>query len=181
MFVTHPTPPPYRFYGFMEKILYVLLCVVTAGLLCLVSAFDLKTKKIPHMLLAALAAPAIAAVWIVPGVAVWERAVGLVAVSLPLLLLSLAVKGAFGAGDIKLFAVCGFLLGWKSLLLAFYIAVMLGGAVSLILLFTRFKGKNKRGASIAFAPYISAGVITMLIWGEHLLEIIYNLRVILFS
>ena len=39
--------------------------------------------------------------------------IGAVCVSVPMLLISLLIKGAFGGGDIKLMAAAGLYLGWK--------------------------------------------------------------------
>jgi len=102
-----------------------------------------------------------------PGVTLLSHAIGFVAVALPMLLLSLIITGAFGGGDIKLIAVCGFLLGWQLTLLAFFIALLLGGGVAAFLMVS---GKRKRKDHIVFGPAICAGVTAAMFFGKEILD-----------
>jgi len=64
-------------------------------------------------------------------------------------------------------AVCGFLLGWQGVLFAFFLAVLGGGGYALALIAGKKKGK---GAHIAFAPYLCAGVTVSMLYGKEILE-----------
>jgi len=81
--------------------------------------------------------------------------------------LTLAIPGAFGGGDIKLMAVCGFILGWQLALLAFFIALLIGGSIAVFLLAS---GKRKRGQHMVFGPAICAGTVTALFFGKEILD-----------
>ena len=53
--------------------------------------------------------------------------IGAVCVSVPMLVIALLIKGAFGGGDIKLMAAGGLYLGWKSSLVGVVIGMFFAG------------------------------------------------------
>ena len=141
-----------------------------AVLIC-ITLIDMETMTIPdsfHIIFALLG------VWacFINGLMPVERAIGLFAVSLPMFLIAFAVKGAFGGGDIKLMAVCGFLLGWKGILLAFFAALILGGSAAVYLLIFKRSG---RGSKMPFGPYLCAGIATALFYGEEIINFYLSL------
>ncbi len=71
-------------------------------------------------------------------------------VSLPLFLITLAVPGGFGGGDIKLMAACGLFLGWKLCLLSLCFGLLTGGLYGIWLLAA---GKKGRKEHFAFGPF----------------------------
>ncbi|MDR1691953.1 MAG: prepilin peptidase [Oscillospiraceae bacterium] len=154
-------------FSWMALITFGVVTVLMA-----VTQIDFATMEIPNGLVAALVPFAAGAVWAVPGVPLWERLAGFFAVSLPMLLLALAVNGAFGGGDIKLMAVCGFLLGYKMTLLGFFIALLAGGGAAVFLLLTK---RKTRGASIPFGPALCLGVAAALFFGGELLSLYMRL------
>jgi len=144
--------------------LYAVLAFGVLAVLLAVALIDHDTMEIPDSLNIALIPFATAAVWLQGGVSPVSRAIGFFAVSLPMLLLALAISGAFGGGDIKLMAVMGFFLGWQGALLAFFTALLAGGSYAAYLLLS---GKAKRGASIAFGPYLCFGsAVSMFAGGQ---------------
>ncbi|MDQ7863263.1 A24 family peptidase [Peribacillus frigoritolerans] len=82
------------------------------------------------------------------------------------LLLSIAVvsKGGMGGGDIKLFAVIGFVLGMKMVLLSLLFACFYGG----IAWHHRIADRNpeKKKTLIPFGPYIVFGTLTAYFFGR---------------
>jgi len=144
----------------------ILVFAVTTVLLA-ISIIDLKTTEIPDSLVIAIGVLAIAAIWIMPDVALLNRAIGLVSVSVPLLIIAVAIPGAFGGGDIKLLAVCGFLLGWQLTLLAFFFALILGGSFAIFLILS---GRRKRKEHMVFGPAICAGVAVSLFFGNEIIS-----------
>lgn len=96
----------------------------------------------------------------------WDSIVG-AAVGFSLLL-SIAVvsKGGMGGGDIKLFAVIGFVLGMKMVLLSLLFACFYGALLGIIGLLT---GILKKKTLIPFGPYIVFGTLTAYFWGDSLL------------
>lgn len=128
---------------------------------------DFATMEIPDGLTIAVIPFAIWAIFVFDNVTIMERIIGFFIISVPMLLLTLAVKSAFGGGDIKLIAVCGFLLGLQNVVFAMFVAILLGGSYAVYLLVT---GKSKRGAHIAFGPYICIGVAVSMFYGAEIVS-----------
>lgn len=93
--------------------------------------------------------------------ALYTRLAGIFAVSLPLFLICLLKPGAFGGGDIKLMAGCGFFLGAETVWFSFLIAVFSGGGWALFLLLT---GRADRKARFPFGPFLCAGMALALVF-----------------
>jgi len=144
----------------------VILAVVIAAVLLDLAVVDFYTQEIPDWFHVGLAVPAVLAVWVFPDITLAARGVGFFAVSAPMLGLALVKEGAFGGGDIKLMAVCGFLLGWQGVLVAFFVAVLLGGGWAVYLLAS---GRGKRGQHMAFGPALCVGIFFSLLWGADVL------------
>ena len=151
-------------FGFSLKALNACLL---AALLFAVFLIDMQSMVIPNPLVLFLIAPGIFDLCLTGFNGFWGRVIGIFVVSIPMLLLSLAIPGCFGGGDIKLIAVAGFLLGWKLTLLAFFISVLIGGSYAVYLLLSR---KTQKGAHIAFGPYLCAGIMISLLYGETLIQ-----------
>jgi len=83
-----------------------------------------------------------------------------------LLLLALVSRGGMGAGDVKLAAVTGLFLGWPQSGLALFAACMIGGTAALVLLALGLKGRKE---AIPFGPFLAAGVLVSVFWGQALL------------
>jgi leader peptidase (prepilin peptidase)/N-methyltransferase len=95
-----------------------------------------------------------------------DRVIGLFAVSVPLLIIFL-ITGGMGEGDIKLFAVCGFFLGWKLILLTMLFASIFAAIFGIILMVNK---KATRKSEIPFGPYIALAAIASLFFGNNLLN-----------
>lgn len=139
----------------------------TSVILLAVSLIDADTMEIPNELVVALIPFAVCAVWGWRDIPLGDRVIGFFIISGSMFLLTLIVHGAFGGGDIKLMAVCGFMLGWKITLVAFFIALLTGGGYASFLLVTK---KGKRGEHMAFGPYLCAGVVAALFFGAEMLR-----------
>jgi leader peptidase (prepilin peptidase)/N-methyltransferase len=72
-------------------------------------------------------------------------------------------RGGMGGGDLKLGAMLGAFLGWKPLLVALFVAVMLGGMCAVALLAS---GKLARKDAIPFGPFLALGGVIALFWGD---------------
>ena len=70
---------------------------------------------------------------------------------------------AMGMGDVKIFVpYLGLFLGWRMVLLALGVAIVLGGVTGLILILT---GIKKRKEGIPFGPNIVLAVFITIMWG----------------
>lgn len=95
------------------------------------------------------------------GVSVQERCLGAVVIAVPMLVLTVLLKGGFGGGDIKLMVVSGFLNGVKVITYAGMLGIILSGIyVSMMLA----AGKMGRKDSFALGPFLVMGIIGMKLW-----------------
>ena len=78
----------------------VVLCYL--GILLTVALIDWRTRIIPNRFHIFILLLGMVQLFLVPEHGLWERLTGMLLVSVPMLLLTLAVPGAFGGGDIKL-------------------------------------------------------------------------------
>ncbi len=144
-----------------------LFAFVFAGLLLLISLIDLETMTIPDWAIIAIAVLALLSLLLEVRTDIIQRLIGFFVISLPMLIICLIIPDAFGGGDIKLMAVCGFLLGWKNTLLAFFIGAVLGAIAVVILLVRK---KTKKGAHIPFGPALSAGCLIAFMYGDVIIK-----------
>jgi len=73
-------------------------------------------------------------------------------------------KEAMGGGDVKLLAMIGAFVGWKSVLLIFFLAPFFGSIIGIIL-----KIKEKR-EMIPYGPYLSLATVVVILWGKEILN-----------
>ncbi len=79
-----------------------------------------------------------------------------------------------GFGDVIYAFLMGFILGYPRVILGFYIAVLSGAVIPIIILI--LKKKKIRGATIPFGPFLVAGTIIGLFWGHEIIkEVLYLL------
>jgi len=142
---------------------FLVACVLLPALVAM-TAIDLQHQMIPD----AITLPGIP-VGLVINVATgrisWlDSVIGILAGGGLFLLIILASRGGMGGGDMKLGALLGAFLGWKALLFALFVAIVLGGAVGAVLLAT---GRRGRKDPIPFGPFLAAGGAMALFWGEQ--------------
>ena len=95
-----------------------------------------------------------------------EYIIGLVSVSVPLVLIYYATKGrGIGGGDVKLMGAAGLLLGWKLIVLAFFLGCLLGSIIHI----ARMKISGESHV-LAMGPYLSAGIIIACFAGEKMIS-----------
>ncbi|WP_456278110.1 prepilin peptidase [Bacillus sp. AK128] len=97
----------------------------------------------------------------------WDSLLGAAVGILLLMTIILASKGGMGGGDMKLFGVIGIVLGWKLVLLAFFMSTLIGTLIASIGLAI---GKVKRKQPFPFGPSIVIGTIITYFYGEFLIE-----------
>ena len=153
-----------RQYGWslQSVLIFAFLCILT------VTAFvDYDTMEIPNGFVIAALISGIAAIFLFPQISLLSRLTGFLCVSLPMLLITFLIPGAFGGGDIKLMAACGLFLGWQLTLLSFFLAVLGGGAYGGWLLITKKKGRKEH---FAFGPFLCAGMAAAVFIGTPIIN-----------
>lgn len=97
----------------------------------------------------------------------WDSILGAAVGFTMLLVIAIVSKGGMGGGDIKLFALVGFIVGTKVLLLSFFLATLFGaiyGAIGLLFKFV------KRGKPMPFGPFIASGTLTAYYFYEPIMS-----------
>jgi leader peptidase (prepilin peptidase) / N-methyltransferase len=98
----------------------------------------------------------------------WDSLIGAITGFVLLLIVALVSKGGMGMGDVKLYAVLGFVLGFKLVLLSFFFSTLFGAVIGgLALLFKIVKRKQP----FPFGPFIAAGTLTAYYWGSELIDL----------
>ena len=142
----------------------LLYCLLFSALLAL-SVIDFRTYEIPigiNIFILALGLIRVATDFS----HVMDYGIGFLCVSVFLLLVYLLTKGrGIGGGDVKLMAVCGLVLGWKQILLAFLLGCIIGSVCHLLRM--RFAGAERM---LAMGPYLSIGVAIAALWGNTLID-----------
>ena len=72
-----------------------------------------------------------------------------------------------GGGDIRLGALMGLILGWPYVMLAIFLAYVIGSVVAIGLLISR---KKKWGSMVPMGIFLSTATIIILFWGEFILN-----------
>ncbi|MEG0695025.1 MAG: prepilin peptidase [Erysipelotrichaceae bacterium] len=133
---------------------------------------DYDTMIIPNILQLWLIPFIIWIVCLTNDVTLISRLIGMVSVSGFMILMNLIVKNSFGGGDVKLMALCGFLLGWKNTILSMFIAVFIGGIYAVYLL---IKKKQKKEAHFAFGPFLVVAIMISYLYGTGIISWYFNL------
>jgi leader peptidase (prepilin peptidase)/N-methyltransferase len=76
-------------------------------------------------------------------------------------------REAMGGGDVKLLAMIGAFIGWKLVMLTFFLAPVFGSVVGIIL-------KIKHGKDIIpYGPYLSLAAVCSIFFGERILHLLF--------
>lgn len=97
----------------------------------------------------------------------WDAWAGAVVGYILLFIVYLIDPNGIGGGDVKLFTVLGFVLGWKLTLVAIMLSSLcgaIGGGVGMML------GRIKRREPIPFGPFIILGSLTAYLYGDALIQ-----------
>lgn len=144
----------------LESVIY---CLLFSALLTL-SVIDFRTYEIPLGINVFILA--LGLVHLGLDHANWRLyVIGLLSVSIFLAILYYASGGrAIGGGDVKLMGAAGLLLGWKLIILAFFLGCIFGSVIHI----ARMK-ISKAEHVLAMGPYLSVGVFISALWGERLI------------
>ena len=150
-----------RFGMSVDSLLY---CLLFSALLTL-SVIDFRTYEIPvgiNVFILLLGLIRIVTDW-----SNWsDYLIGFLAVSAFLYLIYIVTKGrGIGGGDVKLMAVCGLVLGWKLVVLGFFLGCIIGSICHLI----RMKVSDADHV-LAMGPYLSVGVMIAALFGNQMIH-----------
>jgi prepilin signal peptidase PulO-like enzyme (type II secretory pathway) len=75
------------------------------------------------------------------------------------------MRGGLGAGDVKLAAFLGAVVGFPRVISALLLGMLAGGVVVLLLLLLR---AVRRGQYLPYGPFLVLGGVVALFWGDVL-------------
>lgn len=142
--------------------------MVIAAALIVITVVDMRERIIPdYMTLTIIISAVILST--LSGQLVQNFLAGIILFGL-LFVMHMLTKGkGMGFGDVKFAFAIGLLLGLWEGFIAIYIAFLLGGVVGGAML---LGGRKKLTSKIAFGPFLVAGTVVMLLWGEWVLEVV---------
>ncbi|HSW47759.1 MAG TPA: prepilin peptidase [Candidatus Saccharimonadales bacterium] len=149
------------FYLFLTSILVVIFLT------------DLKFGIIPFnfVLIGLVATIFLHILWPVPGVTIQNYFLSGTGLFLFFLLIFLITRGkGMGFGDVVYSFLMGFILGYPGVIVGFYIAVLTGAIIPLVIL--GLKHKKIRGATIPFGPFLVTGTFISMFWGDSIIAAI---------
>ena len=97
--------------------------------------------------------------------------IGAVCVSVPMLILALIIKGAFGGGDIKLMAAAGLYLGWKYTVAGVAVGLFAAGLYGIYLLIRKKAGPKSK---LRLAPFLAYGLGAATLFGDLMIRLIFG-------
>lgn len=150
------------FFRFGYTTQTIIMCAL-ASILIVASMIDFDIMEIPNRLNILIIVLGIVSI-ATQTLSINERIIGFFIVSVPTLLIAILTKGGIGGGDIKLLASAGLLLGYKNILVATFIGVMIGGIVGMIKLI-KYK---QRKQEMPLGPYLSIGIMIAALYGDFI-------------
>ena len=152
--------------------LYAIAVALFCSILICIAFIDLETMYIHDILVLTLLVPAVMATISGIGGNVWSHLIGMgVGGGFFLFIFLLArlvfKKDGLGVGDILLMAASGAFLGWKALMVAIFIASIVG---CVVLVPIQLCGKKEKFSEYPFAPFLCMGTVAAVFVTEPLLS-----------
>jgi len=137
-----------------------LLYFIIGGFLVVIFVYDLKHFIIPDKVI--YPAIAIAAIC---NFSAWPSALGAAAFFGAIVLIS---RGKWmGVGDIKLGFLMGLILGFPNILVALFLAFLIGAIIGVGVIIS---GKKTLKSEVPFGPFLVTGTIISLFWGQKIIN-----------
>lgn len=159
-----------RFMIYESNIFIYLVGLVVIVFLVFSGVFDLKYMILPDFSTGILIISAL--FWLIVG-AIHESPLHLLsAVGSFLFLYFLYLvtkKKGMGFGDVKLAIFMGLFLGYPKIIVAFYMAFVVGAVLGLFLLI--FNKKVNKKTPIPFGPFLILGTLVAWFWGEQIINL----------
>lgn len=155
------------------SLISILFCLLFS-LFIAISMIDWRTFEIPFGLNIAIFILAVIRI-ILEYENIISHLIGFVVISgfmILSLIIGRIIKGidAFGGGDIKLMAAAGLFVGAKEVMLAFFIGCILGAVIHTLRM--KVSGVDH---ILAFGPYLCAGLLISMLFGEEIINWYLNL------
>ena len=149
-----------------------LVFFIFTAVLIVITFIDLDHQIIPDLLtLPGIPIFFLLAVFVV-GVPWMDAAIGLLIGGGVLFAIALGYevitkREGMGGGDIKLLAMIGGFLGWKSLIFVLLFSSLLGAVIGIALVLIK---KEDMKYAVPFGPFLSAAAVAYLFWGDAFMQ-----------
>jgi leader peptidase (prepilin peptidase)/N-methyltransferase len=163
-------------YGYLgivfDPSVRLVLYLIYTAVLALILITDIERRLILNVVTYPSIVFAIVAGFFTPGLSWWSALAG-GAIGFIFFFVAAVVgnavfgSGALGGGDVKLAAFVGLITGFPLVIEALVLAILLGAAVSLILLVTRVRSLRD---PIPYGPFLVGGAVVTLLWGYPIAE-----------
>jgi leader peptidase (prepilin peptidase)/N-methyltransferase len=150
---------------FASSLVEFFIAAVLLSALIAVTVIDLQYQIIPDAITVPGVVVGLLASLVRERVSWLEALLGVLVGTMLFVAVIVLSRGGMGGGDLKLGAMLGAFLGWKALLVALFVAVLVGGAMAVMLLATR---RLARKDAIPFGPFLALGGTVALFWGNAL-------------
>lgn len=154
----------YHYFGWSPSFL-LSLCLM--GLIIPVTVSDLIYQKIPNRILLFFTPLLVVYRMLYPVGSLWNSVLGGLLAFLLIYLIIYLSKGGMGMGDLKYYTLFGFVFGWSHFLLLFLLSIFYGVIAGISIIKVRKVGIRTK---IAFGPYIGLAALTVLYFGEGLIQ-----------
>lgn len=142
------------------------------SLFIIITVSDIKYMLIPDKILIFFAGIFLVERIFIPLSPWWDSILGAAIGFTLLLVISFVSKGGMGGGDIKLYALLGFVLGTKLVLMSLFISTLLGALIGIIGIGLGFFERKK---PIPFGPFIAVGTLIAYFFGNTIFNAYLNL------
>ncbi|MUK86856.1 prepilin peptidase [Ornithinibacillus sp. L9] len=159
----------YVHFGISIELIVALLLV---SMLVIIVITDINYMLIPNKVLLFFLPLFIILRGIEPLEPWWSSLIGGLIGFCLIALIILISNGGMGAGDMKLFAVLGIVLGVNLVILTFFLASIIGALVGMILLLLRIIDRKQ---PVPFGPYIVVAGLIAYFYGETLISWYLNI------
>lgn len=161
-------------YIFFKNAIYdLVLFAILFSVLIVVAGIDFDIMEIPNgtvLLIIVLGLIRFILSFFMGNTRWYEYLIGAVALSVPLLIITLITKGAIGLGDIKLSFAVGLLLGWKLVLIGGFFGIVIAGIIGLIMM--NDKENNK---VMPLGPCLCIGWTIAVFCGNKIIELLFTI------
>ena len=163
-------------YGYLWIVLdpsvKLALYLLYSAIFALVLITDLERRLILNVVMYPACLLALVASFFAPGMTWWSAlaggAIGFACfLGAALVGNALFGGGALGGGDVKLAAFVGLITGFPLIIEALVLTIVIGAAISLILILTRVRGLRDY---IPYGPFLIVGAGVTLLWGYPIAE-----------
>lgn len=156
----------YSYYYFNQSASFVLALLLIA-LVIPITVADLIYHKIPNRILLFFTPLFIIYRMFYPVSSFWNSLLGALLAFFLLFLIIYLSNGGMGMGDLKYYTLFGFIFGLPHFLLLFFLSTLYGVIAGFAIMIVK---KTGRKTKIAFGPYIGLAALTVLYFGDELIQ-----------